>query len=79
MRASVRVRIGRGGRRMLDRRSSHPYVPELRNHRRHVDSDDLDEETIRRLRGQWRFDADSTLFGPPEEENRELVDEYDSK
>ncbi|KAF7328934.1 Enhancer of polycomb-like protein [Mycena venus] len=38
-----------------------------------------DEEDIRRLQGQWRFDADCSLFGPAEEENRELVDEYDSR
>ncbi|KAJ6510518.1 hypothetical protein C8R45DRAFT_391280 [Mycena sanguinolenta] len=74
---AVRLRYGRGGRRFLDRRStSHPYLPELHNHRRHAE--DLDEETTRRLHGQWRFDADCTLFGPPEE-NRELVDEYDTR
>ncbi|KAJ6589002.1 enhancer of polycomb-like-domain-containing protein [Mycena capillaripes] len=76
---SVRLRYGRGGRRFLDRRSiSHPYLTELRNHRQHAD-DDLDEETARRLQGQWRFDADCALFGPAEEEDRELVDEYDSR
>ncbi|KAF7361342.1 Enhancer of polycomb-like protein [Mycena sanguinolenta] len=75
---AVRLRYGRGGRRFLDRRStSHPYLPELYNHRQHAD--DLDEETTHRLHGQWRFDADCTLFGPPEEENRELVDEYDTR
>ncbi|KAF8147792.1 enhancer of polycomb-like-domain-containing protein [Mycena galopus ATCC 62051] len=75
---SVRMRCGRGGRRFLDRRrSSHPYAPELRNHRRHAD-DDLDEESVRRLHGQWRFDADCSS-GPAEEENRELVDEYDTR
>ncbi|KAJ7262725.1 enhancer of polycomb-like-domain-containing protein [Mycena haematopus] len=76
---AVRLRYGRGGRRFLDRRSSHPYLPELRNHRRHADDDDLDEETTRRLHGQWRFDSDSTFCGPAEEENRELVDEYDTR
>ncbi len=76
---AVRMRVGRGGRRFLDRRtSSHPYLPELRKQRRHS-GDDPDEETVRRLQGQWRFDADCSLFGPAEEENRELVDEYDSR
>ncbi|KAJ7912571.1 polycomb enhancer protein [Mycena leptocephala] len=64
---SVRMRYGRGGRRFLDRRSScHPYLTELRTHRQHVD-DDPDEETTRRLQGQWRFDADCSLFGAAEE------------
>ncbi|KAK7028289.1 enhancer of polycomb-like protein [Favolaschia claudopus] len=72
---SIRLRYGRGGRRMLDRRSTgHPYLSQLRNHRQHAE-DDLDEETVSRLQGQWRFDADST----PSEENRELVDEWDTR
>ncbi|KAJ7730202.1 hypothetical protein B0H14DRAFT_3616866 [Mycena olivaceomarginata] len=76
---SVRLRYGRGGRRFLDRRSiSHPYLTELHNHRQHS-GDDLDEEATRRLQGQWRFDADCALFESAEEENRELVDEYDSR
>ncbi|KAJ7824412.1 hypothetical protein B0H14DRAFT_3469417 [Mycena olivaceomarginata] len=65
--------------RLLNRcNGSHPYLTELRNHRRHV-GDDPDEETTRPLLGQWRFDTDYTLFGPPEEVNREPVDEYDSR
>ncbi|KAJ7640492.1 hypothetical protein DFH06DRAFT_628510 [Mycena polygramma] len=77
---AVRLRFGRGGRRLLDRRSGpHPYLAELPNHRDHAGDDPDDEETVRRLRGQWRFDADCGLFGPPEEENRELVDEYGIK
>ncbi|KAJ7443033.1 hypothetical protein B0H11DRAFT_2093182 [Mycena galericulata] len=77
---SVRMRIGRGGRRFLDRRnSSHPYLAELRNHRRHANGGDSDEETARRLQEQWRFDADCSLFRPPEEENREPTDEFDSR
>ncbi|KAF7320941.1 Enhancer of polycomb-like protein [Mycena chlorophos] len=78
----LRVRLGRGGRRFIDRRSSsHPYLLPLRSHRTHVDGGDaldFDEEATRRLRSQWRFDADSPWTGPPEEEARELVDEFDT-
>ncbi|KAJ7119567.1 hypothetical protein C8R44DRAFT_877987 [Mycena epipterygia] len=76
---ALRMRYGRGGRRFVDRRSSHPFMPSLHNHRQRV-SADLDDETMRRLEAQWRFDADDgAAFGPAEERNRELVDEYDNK
>ncbi|KAF7297293.1 Enhancer of polycomb-like protein [Mycena indigotica] len=78
----LRLRVGRGGRQFIDRRSSsHPYLSPLRNHRSHADSDDsldFDEEATRRLRAQWRFDTDSSWTGGPSEEDaRELVDEFD--
>ncbi|KAJ7038586.1 hypothetical protein C8F04DRAFT_1392901 [Mycena alexandri] len=75
---AVRLRIGRGGRRLLDRRSnSHPYLAELRKHRQHGDDDDPDEEATRRLQSQWRFDADHS-FEPSDEEDPEPI-EYDQR
>ncbi|KAK0460039.1 enhancer of polycomb-like-domain-containing protein [Desarmillaria tabescens] len=64
----VRLRCGRGGRMMLDRRSSHPLTR---------DTQDTDEET-RRLKERWRFDSDDAPpFGQSSEErDRELVDDY---
>ncbi|KAJ6602383.1 hypothetical protein DFH09DRAFT_447337 [Mycena vulgaris] len=77
--AALRVRYGRGGRRFVDRRRSHPYLSPLRNHRRHL-CDEPDEEDTRRLEAQWTFDGDDCpVFGPVEEQHRELLDEYDSK
>ncbi|KAG7444124.1 uncharacterized protein BT62DRAFT_971418 [Guyanagaster necrorhizus] len=64
----VRLRRGRGGRMMLDRRSGHSLVR---------DAEDVDEET-RRLKERWRFDSDDAPpFGQSyEERDRELVDDY---
>ncbi|KAJ7462695.1 hypothetical protein B0H11DRAFT_2053876 [Mycena galericulata] len=77
---ALRLRYGRGGRRFLDRRSgSHPLFSPLRNHRQHL-NDELDEETTRHLQAQWHFDADDcAAFGLVDEQDRELVDEYDSR
>ncbi|KAJ7746571.1 enhancer of polycomb-like-domain-containing protein [Mycena metata] len=75
---AVRLRVGRGGRRLLDRRSnSHPYLAELRKQRQHADDDGPDEEATRRLQSQWRFDADHS-FDPSEEEDPEPI-EYDQR
>ncbi|KAK0201481.1 enhancer of polycomb-like-domain-containing protein [Desarmillaria ectypa] len=64
----VRLRRGRGGRMMLDRRGSRPLMR---------DTQDVDEET-RRLKERWRFDSDDApQFGQSSEErDRELVDDY---
>ncbi|KAF7307766.1 Enhancer of polycomb-like protein [Mycena kentingensis (nom. inval.)] len=82
----VRGRIGRGGRFILDRRNlpGHPYpsMARLQAHRTRPDGGDpadFDEEATRRLEERWRFDSDASSSGFPEEEGRELVDEYDSK
>ncbi|KAJ7280253.1 hypothetical protein C8J57DRAFT_1501694 [Mycena rebaudengoi] len=77
---ALRMRRGRGGLTFLDRRSSHVSPLPLLSHRQHAD-EDYDEENRERLRAQWRFDDDDDqpMFGPPEEEGRELVDEFDSK
>ncbi|KAJ7117923.1 enhancer of polycomb-like-domain-containing protein [Mycena crocata] len=83
---ALRVRYGRGGRRFVDRRSSsHPFPSSLRKHRQHVDDDDDDDEadldeTTKRLESQWRFDEDDrAIFGGPQAQDRELVDEYDTR
>ncbi|KAJ7086461.1 hypothetical protein B0H15DRAFT_350878 [Mycena belliarum] len=74
---ALRVRYGRGGRRFVDRRNYHPYSPPLLS-RRHP-GDDLDEESMRRLEAQWRFDEDDCPAPRSAEQHRELVDEYESK
>lgn len=76
---AYRVRVGRGGRMLVDRRLSRP--PALR-----WDSDGEDESALaesqerdRRLQEQWRFDTDDEPpAGPegPEEHARQLVDDY---
>ncbi|KAJ7675437.1 hypothetical protein B0H17DRAFT_1207626 [Mycena rosella] len=76
---ALRVRYGRGGRRFVDRRGSHPYLSPLRSHREHL-SVDADEEATQRLQTQWRFDGDDCPAPrPADEQHRELVDEYESK
>ncbi|KAJ7471898.1 hypothetical protein FB451DRAFT_310661 [Mycena latifolia] len=75
---ALRVRYGRGGRRFVDRRSSHPYRSPLFNQRQHL-GDNPDEEATRRLEAQWRFDEDDCPAPSPDEQHRELIDEYDSK
>ncbi|KAG7444097.1 uncharacterized protein BT62DRAFT_921377 [Guyanagaster necrorhizus] len=66
----VRLRRGRGGRMMLDRRGRHSLV-------RDTDSEDVDEET-RRLKERWRFDSDDAPpFGESyEERDPEPVADY---
>ncbi|PBK67202.1 hypothetical protein ARMSODRAFT_1020694 [Armillaria solidipes] len=64
----VRLRRGRGGRMMLDRRGAHPMTRDMQ---------DADEDT-RRLKERWRFDSDDAPpFGQSSEErDRSLVDDY---
>jgi len=76
---SVRMRFGRGGRTMVDRRMPISRPTHLTRSRRATaeESDDEDEdEATRRLVERWRFDSD----GIPgvEEQDRTLVDEYSS-
>ncbi|KAJ7623472.1 enhancer of polycomb-like-domain-containing protein [Roridomyces roridus] len=87
---AVRVRVGRGGRILLDRRR--PNVDSslalLRRSRSSLfgppaDEDvDMDEDDTARLRERWRFDVDDYPAVGPEgadEQDRILVDEYDPK
>ncbi|KAJ7222423.1 hypothetical protein GGX14DRAFT_663738 [Mycena pura] len=76
---ALRMRYGRGGRHFVDRRVCHPYLAPLRSHRQCDAGPELDEESLRRLQSQWRFDADCPWTGPAEEEGRELVDEFDTR
>ncbi|KAK0244592.1 polycomb enhancer protein [Armillaria nabsnona] len=64
----VRLRRGRGGRMMLDRRGAHPMTRDIQ---------DAGEDT-RRLKERWRFDSDDAPpFGQSSEErDRSLVDDY---
>ncbi|KAI0072088.1 hypothetical protein K474DRAFT_1686787 [Panus rudis PR-1116 ss-1] len=73
---AVRLRYGRGGRMLVDRRSFAPPPVSLG-----FDSEDDDEarERTRRLLERWRFDDDDVpAAGPggPEEEDRILVDDH---
>lgn len=78
---ACRLRVGRGGRRMLDRRivgrraSPPPPSPPPSS----SDEGDSDEE-VRRLAERWRYDDDDApAFGgeSPEEHDRKLVDDYE--
>ncbi|KAF8315566.1 hypothetical protein F5887DRAFT_929279 [Amanita rubescens] len=56
-----------------------PYIGPYRVERR---ADDEDEDEIRRLTERWRFDSDDVpAFGPQgaDEQDRMLVDDYESK
>ncbi|KAF9445195.1 hypothetical protein P691DRAFT_676156 [Macrolepiota fuliginosa MF-IS2] len=89
---SVRLRIGRGGRRMLDRRdvSFRPAPakrqrlesPSSESQSMEPDEDTEELERQRRLSEQWRYDQDDLpAFGPQgqDEQDRVLVDEYQTK
>ncbi|KAF7309638.1 Enhancer of polycomb-like protein [Mycena indigotica] len=79
----VRVRMGRGGRIMLDRRST--SSPKIVIGARSTlvgssASQDVDEESWQKMRERWRFDVDDEpVMGPNgfEEQHRSLIDEYD--
>ncbi|CAK5277997.1 unnamed protein product, partial [Mycena citricolor] len=82
----MRMRFGRGGRRFIDRRSSQPHVVPLWSERRNDDDvmdaceNDIDDQELeRRVRAQWRFDADTSFAGLAEDEHRMFVDEHDTK
>ncbi|KAH9839378.1 enhancer of polycomb-like-domain-containing protein [Rhodofomes roseus] len=79
-----RLRFGRGGRIHLDRRSySKESSDSSGSSSSSSDSDDAEEQDHkRRLAERWRYDADDVpMVGPdgPEEKDRVLVDDYDSK
>lgn len=88
----VRMRIGRGGRYLVDRRLSETSFPQRRGRalfnsdsdddRMNVDEDSDDTERVRRLAERWRFDSDDAPpVGPsgPDEQDRILVDDYAAK
>ncbi|PSR71467.1 hypothetical protein PHLCEN_2v12734 [Hermanssonia centrifuga] len=77
---ACRLRIGRGGRRLLDRRvlGTRPAPSQTMA----KDSDDersSDYESSRKLAERWRFDDDdepAVGVGGPEEHDRKLFDDY---
>lgn len=82
----VRLRYGRGGRLVVDRRrtplSTIPERSRIRTDPDAMDVDDNeDEERKRRLAERWRFDSDDApSVGPwAEEQDRVLVDDYSHK
>ncbi|KAF7370853.1 Enhancer of polycomb-like protein [Mycena sanguinolenta] len=88
---AVRVRVGRGGRIMLDRRrATTTSVSIVKQSRSSLfgpppdddGNDEMDVEDMNRLKERWRFDSDDyPAVGPdgPEEQDRVLTDEYDPK
>ncbi|KAJ7035651.1 enhancer of polycomb-like-domain-containing protein [Mycena alexandri] len=86
---AVRVRVGRGGRIMLDRRrpTTAPPMSIVKASRSSLfgpppSDDEMDVEDTNRLKERWRFDSDDgPAVGPdgPDEQDRVLTDEYDPK
>ncbi|EAU90006.2 NuA4 histone acetyltransferase subunit [Coprinopsis cinerea okayama7 len=90
---AVRLRYGRGGRLLMDRRDPTPRRPIPKAARSslfgggdddmQVDVQDPEEvDRLKRLEAQWRFDADDgPPCGPdgPDEQDRLLLDDYDPK
>lgn len=90
---SVRLRVGRGGRRMLDRRDIGSHLISTKRQKldpspddskaMDVDQDeDLELEQQRRLEERWKYDQDDMpAVGPQgqDEQDRVLVDEYQTK
>ncbi|KAJ7493445.1 enhancer of polycomb-like-domain-containing protein [Mycena galericulata] len=84
----VRVRVGRGGRIMLDRRRPAVDPSILKRSRSALfgpptdEDEDMDTEDLARLKERWRFDSDDyPAVGPDgaDEQDRVLTDEYDPK
>lgn len=77
---ACRLRIGRGGRRLLDRRILHGRSATSAAAKPSVEShDNDDDDTRRRLEEQWRFDEDDDpTFGAegPDEQDRKLIDDF---
>lgn len=86
---ALRLRRGRGGRMLVDRRSAtaRVIIPVKRSRLCNledsdVEMDDEDDERVHKMTERWRFDTDDCpAVGPegPEEQNRMLVDDYASK
>ncbi|KXN91311.1 Enhancer of polycomb-like protein 1 [Leucoagaricus sp. SymC.cos] len=89
---SVRLRVGRGGRRMLDRRNIAPRSSPFKRQKLESSADeskgmDMDEdaeelERQQRQEERWRYDQDDLpAVGPQgqDEQDRMLVDEYQTK
>nr|GAT42918.1 predicted protein [Mycena chlorophos] len=80
---AMRARRGRGGRIMLDRRSTLDVVSHPRSSRFASSSDaDMDDEDARRIEERWRFDSDDVPAAGPEgfdEQDRVLIDDYEPK
>jgi len=85
---SVRLRFGRGGRVLLDRRNpnlrSSPSGSRMTSDwwpKSHLDKDEGPEHK-RRLTERWRYDMDDYPSNGPEgldEQDRVLIDDYDPK
>ncbi|KAK0483846.1 hypothetical protein IW261DRAFT_1465365 [Armillaria novae-zelandiae] len=81
----VRLRFGRGGRMHLDRRSTVASSVPRRESPTDLDAMDVDvdkDAQMKRLQERWRFDPDdapSIGTSSPEEQDRQLVDDYDLK
>lgn len=89
------MRIGRGGRMLLDRRDAVPRrvtakmprsslfgIGEEGDDSMDVDRDPEEAEKLRRLEERWKYDVDDVPpVGPegPDEQNRILVDDYHPK
>lgn len=85
---AVRLRYGRGGRLMVDRRLS--TTPSIVSSRKQptaetlssdMDVEDEETERHRRLAERWRFDSDDApAVGPTsDEQDRVLIDDFDPK
>ncbi|KAK2462409.1 hypothetical protein APHAL10511_005715 [Amanita phalloides] len=85
----IRVRVGRGGCLRFDRRNFTPRAIARRARRSSLlsslrsDAEQVeDEDELQRLTERWRFDPDDgPVYGPQgaDEQDRILVDDYDSK
>ncbi|KAJ7224458.1 enhancer of polycomb-like-domain-containing protein [Mycena pura] len=85
---AVRMRVGRGGRLMLDRRPPTASMSIVKRSRSALfgpspsTDEETDDEDTKRLMDRWRFDSDDyPAVGPdgPDEQDRALADEYDPK
>jgi len=79
---SIRLRFGRGGRTILDRRiavSNPSSLTRARVRPSEPDSEDEDKpELARRLQERWRFDEEGSTGGM-DEQDRVLIDENEPK
>ncbi|KAI0341412.1 hypothetical protein BDW22DRAFT_1358947 [Trametopsis cervina] len=74
---ACRLRIGRGGRRFVDRR-----LPGLRRLPRHLSESSESEAESSDLERRWRYDEDDgPAVGPdgPDEQDRVLIDDHDTR